>query len=109
MLLAGFALLGLAVGIFTASDWALAIDLIPDPRMPGLYMGLTNLATAGGDALASFSAGVVLDSFNRMQPLLGYSAVFVMMACYFALSSVALLKVPRTAVTHLRGKVAPTG
>jgi len=107
MLLVGFGLLGLAVGMFTASDWALAIDLLPDPRMPGLYMGLTNLATAGGDALASLSAGLVLDTFNRMQPLLGYSAVFTMMAGYFALSSLILLKLPQTAIPQLPGQRAP--
>jgi MFS family permease len=95
MLLAGFAVLGGAVGIFVAADWALAIDLIPDPKAPGLYMGLTNLATGGGDALASLSAGVVLDTFNRIQPLLGYSAVFVMMAGFFVLGGATILKVPR--------------
>ena len=95
MLLAGFALLGGAVGIFVVSDWALAIDLIPDPRAPGLYMGLTNLSTGGGDAVASLSAGIVLDTFNSMQPLLGYPAVFTMMALFFALSAVVILKVPQ--------------
>ena len=95
MLLVGFALLGVAVGIFVSSDWALAIDLIPDPRAPGLYMGLTNLSTGGGDALASLSAGVVLDTFNSIQPLLGYTAVFSMMAVFFALSAGTILKVPQ--------------
>ena len=95
MLLVSFALLGAAVGIFVSSDWALAIDLMPDPRAPGLYMGLTNLATGGGDALASLSAGVVLDTFNRMQPLMGYTAVFTMMAGFFVLSAAIILKVPK--------------
>ena len=97
-LLVGFAVLGGAVGMFTAADWALAIDLIPDPRAPGLYMGLTNLATAGGDALGSLSAGVVLDTFNGIQPLLGYTAVFIMMAGFFALSAGIMLKVPNVFV-----------
>ena len=95
LLLVSFALLGAAVGIFVSSDWALAIDLMPDPRAPGLYMGLTNLATGGGDALASLSAGVVLDTFNRMQPLLGYTAVFTMMAGFFVLSAAIILRVPK--------------
>ena len=58
-------------------------------------MGLTNLATGGGDALASLSAGIVLDTFNNVQPLLGYTAVFIMMAGFFALSAALILKVPR--------------
>ena len=92
--LVGMAVLGLGVGAFTASDWAYAIDLIPDPRAPGFYMGLTNVATAGGDAIATLTAGLVLDSFNRVQPLLGYPAVFVLMMVYFSLSALALTRIP---------------
>ena len=96
MLLVGFAILGAGTGIFVTADWALAIDLIPDPRAAGLYMGLTNLSTAGGDALASLTAGVILDVFNSIQPLLGYSAVFVTMALFFVLGAGTILKVPKT-------------
>ena len=77
------AVLGVGVGLFTAADWAVAIDLIPDQRAPGLYMGLSNVATAGGDGLATLSAGIALDLF-------GYRAVFAMMAIFFALSLVVL-------------------
>lgn len=85
--------LGIGLGLFTAADWAAAIDLIPDLRAAGLYMGLTNVATAGGDALATLSAGIVLDVFNRLEPGLGYRATFVMMGFYFLLSFVVLLGV----------------
>ena len=95
MLLVGFSILGVAVGIFITADWALAIDLLPDPRAAGLYMGLTNLSTSGGDALASLTAGVVLDVFNGIQPLLGYPAVFTMMALFFALGGATIMKVPK--------------
>jgi predicted MFS family arabinose efflux permease len=54
------ALPGIGVGIFTAADWAAAIDLVPDQPAPGLHRGLTNVATAGGDALATPSVGVAL-------------------------------------------------
>ena len=57
-------------------------------------MGLTNVATAGGDAIATLTAGLVLDSFNRVQPLLGYPAVFVLMMVYFSLSALALTRIP---------------
>ena len=77
------AVLGVGVGLFTAADWAVAIDLIPDQRAPGLYMGLSNVATAGGDGLATLSAGIALDLF-------GYRAVFAMMAIFFGLSLVVL-------------------
>ena len=73
------AVLGVGVGLFTAADWAAAIELIPDERAPGLYMGLSNVATAGGDGLATLSAGIALDLF-------GFRTVFAMMALFFALS-----------------------
>ena len=85
--------LGIGLGLFTAADWAAAIDLIPDLRAAGLYMGLTNVATAGGDALATLSAGIVLDVFNQLGPGLGYRATFVMMGVYFLLSFSVLLVV----------------
>ncbi|MBM4438582.1 MAG: MFS transporter [Actinobacteria bacterium] len=94
-------ILGLGLGLFTAADWAMAIDLVPDPRSPGLYMGLTNLATAGGDALATLTAGIALDAFNRVQEGLGYRAPFGMMAVWFFL---ALLIVP-----VIRARMGRTG
>ena len=95
--------LGIGLGFFTAADWAAAIDLLPDERAPGLYMGLTNVATAGGDAIATLSAGIVLDVFNQIQPGLGYRAVFIMMGVYFALSIVSL----RAVRSRMRGNGAP--
>lgn len=71
--------LGVGVGLFASADWAAAIDLLPDQRSPGLYMGLSNVATAGGGALATLSAGVALD-------LSGFGAVWTMMGAFFALS-----------------------
>ena len=78
--------LGLGVGLFTAADWAVAIDLIPDKSAPGLYMGLSNVATAGGDALATLSAGIALD-------LVGFRGVFAMMAIFFGICLFVLIGV----------------
>ena len=78
------------LGLFTAADWAAAIDLVPDARAAGLYMGLTNVATAGGDALATLSAGIALDVVNQFAPGYGFRAVFALMGLYFLLSVVVL-------------------
>ena len=86
-------LLGIGLGLFTAADWAAAIDLVPDVRAAGLYMGLTNVATAGGDALATLSAGIALDVVNQLAPGYGFRAVFVLMGLYFLLSLLVLVKV----------------
>ena len=56
-------------------------------------MGLTNVATAGGDALATPSAGIALDVVNQLAPGYGFRAVFALMGLYFLLSVVVLGKV----------------
>ncbi len=95
------AVLGAGLGLFVAADWATAIDLVPDLRAAGLYMGLTNLATAGGDALATITAGVALDALNRVEPGFGYRAPFALMTLYFALS-LAVLPVIRARLRQSR-------
>jgi MFS family permease len=96
--LAFASILGLGLALFTVSDWALAIDLVPDENAPGLYMGITNLGQAGGDALATLSAGIALDVVNNLQPGLGYRASFGMMAIYF-LASLLVLRTVRSHIT----------
>jgi len=45
------AVLGVGIGLFLTSNWALAIQHAP-LEQAGKYMGLTNLATAGAGALS---------------------------------------------------------
>jgi hypothetical protein len=67
-------------------------------------MGLTKVATAGGDALATLSAVVALDVFNRVQPGLGFRAAFVMMGtCFFV--SLVLVSVVRSRLRRAQGLV----
>ena len=40
---------------------------------------------------------MLLDTFNRVQPLLGYSVVYAMMAILFLLAGLALTRVPAPA------------
>jgi Na+/melibiose symporter-like transporter len=71
------AIIGMATGIFVSVNWALATDLIPADKA-GLYLGLSNLATAGA-AATSRLAGPLIDGLNAMRPgaYLGYPALFV--------------------------------
>jgi len=48
------AIVGIAVGIFYSANWALAMDLIPAAEA-ALFLGLTNLATAGAGSLPGLS------------------------------------------------------
>ena len=59
----------------------------------GSVQGLTLVATAGGDALTTLSAGVALDVLNRVQSGLGFRAAFVMMGIYFFVSLVLVFVV----------------
>jgi MFS family permease len=84
-------LIGLAVGLFLPACWALATDLTP-PGEGARFLGLTNLASAGGAALARLN-GPMIDGANTLQPLLGYRLMLIVTACLFAAGALVMLKV----------------
>ncbi|NWJ44698.1 MAG: MFS transporter [Chloroflexi bacterium] len=83
-------LIGIATGSFNSLDWALATDLIPQ-ESAGRFMGISNLAGAGSQALAALLGGGMRDGFNAIGthlfnlPHLGYTALFLMGTCFFLL------------------------
>ncbi len=95
------ALVGSSWGIFLAVDWAFATDLIPIAEA-GRFMGLSNLATAGCQAVAAFIGGFIVDSF------LGFPGLFISVGLYFILSALILTRVHETrhAVTASQPKQA---
>ena len=86
-------LVGIAFGAFMSSNWALATDLVPEGE-EARYLGLTNLATAGGAALARL-IGPLIDFGNSQSPNLGYSIMFLACFIYFIVGSLLLLKIRR--------------
>jgi Na+/melibiose symporter-like transporter len=86
-------LVGIAFGAFMSSNWALATDLVPRGE-EARYLGLTNLATAGGAALARL-IGPLIDLGNSYSPNLGYSIMFLACFIYFVVGSLLLLKIKR--------------
>ena len=66
-------LMGIGFGGLWASNWALATDVVPKDEA-GKYMGLTNLASAGGSALARLQ-GPMIDYFNARRFGRGYTAM----------------------------------
>jgi Na+/melibiose symporter-like transporter len=72
-------LMGISFGGLMSTNWALAIDVVPRDEA-GKYIGLTNLASAGGSALARLK-GPMIDYLNVRSPGLGYTA---MLATSFA-------------------------
>ncbi|MDD4859196.1 MAG: MFS transporter [Dehalococcoidales bacterium] len=87
------AFIGIAGGIFMSSSWALAIDLLPPNEEAG-YLGLANLATAGGAALARL-IGPVIDFFNTRSWGLGYRVMLLSCLLYFVVGALLILKVRR--------------
>ena len=94
LLMFGGGLLGIAGGAFMSSNWALAVDLIRKGE-EARYLGLTNLATAGGSALSLFVIGPMIDFFNGYSPGLGYEVMLLACFIYFLAGSVLLLKIKR--------------
>jgi len=62
-------ILGAGVGLFLTANWTLANKLAP-PGEAGKYLGLTNLATAGGGVVAR-AAGALWDVLNNSAPAHG--------------------------------------
>ena len=92
-IICGGAILGIATGAFMSSNWALATDLVARGE-EARYLGLTNLATAGGAALARL-IGPVIDFFNRYTPGLGYQVMLGACFVYFIAGSLLLIKIRR--------------
>jgi len=86
-------LVGISFGAFMSSNWALATDLVAKGE-EARYLGLTNLATAGGAALARL-IGPVIDFFNAQSPNLGYSVMLLACFIYFIVGSFLIMKVKR--------------
>jgi Na+/melibiose symporter-like transporter len=84
-------ILGIAAGTFMSSNWALATDLVPKGE-EARYLGLTNLATAGGAALARL-IGPVISFFNTYSPILGYQVMLLACFLYFIAGSLLLIKI----------------
>ncbi|MDD4875704.1 MAG: MFS transporter [Dehalococcoidales bacterium] len=85
-------LLGLSFGTFISTNWALATDLLPKGE-EALYLGLTNLATAGGSALVLFFIGPTIDYFNTISFGLGYKVMFIICFVFFIAGALAVLKI----------------
>ncbi|MFC1908484.1 MFS transporter [Chloroflexota bacterium] len=88
---AGGALQGIAGGAFLSSNWALATDLVAKGE-EARYLGIANMATAGGAALARL-IGPVIDFFNSYSPGMGYQVMLLTCFVYFLAGAALILKI----------------
>jgi len=86
-------IIGMAMGAFNSANWALATDLAAKGE-EARYLGIANVATAGGAALAR-AIGPVIDFFNLRQPLLGYDVMLLACIAYFVTGALLVIKIRR--------------
>jgi MFS family permease len=84
---------GVGYGAYTAVDWALALDTLPDKRHPAKDLGLFHVADALPRVGIPLLSGFVLFSFNQVQPLLGYRAIFLMAVVLYIVGTVFVSRI----------------
>ena len=88
------ALIGMANGALLSAGWALATDLAVNGE-EAKYLGLMNLAVAGGSALARL-IGPLIDFFNGMSPGLGYQVMLLICFVSLVIGTIIIVKVKQT-------------
>jgi MFS family permease len=90
-------LIGIGYGLFFSVDWAFIQDVIPTEEA-GLFMGFSNIATAGSGIIARFIGGFLLDPFNHGPQLLGlpggFPVIFSVFSASLLVGALLILKVP---------------
>jgi Na+/melibiose symporter-like transporter len=88
--------IGIGLGVFFSVDWAFIQDVIPAGE-GGLYMGFSNIATAGAGIIAVFVGGPVLDGFNAGPKILGlpggFPVLFAVFVVWFVVGALSILRV----------------
>jgi Na+/melibiose symporter-like transporter len=86
-------IIGIAKGIFDSTNWALATDFA-SKNEEARYLGIANMATAGGAVLARV-IGPGIDFFNSRNPLSGYDFMLIMCAIYFIVGGLFVIGVKK--------------
>jgi len=93
VLILGGAALGMATGVFLSASWALATDLVPR-GLAARYLGIANIATAGGSFLARLAGGALIDPINRLTGTVeaGYLTLYSLTLVAFAVAAFAVTR-----------------
>ena len=86
--------IGASVGTLLSANWALANELADD-QQAGLHMGIVNLATVGGAAMAKV-LGPGIDALNRISGDLGYQVLIAGDAGLFLVGALLLMPLKTT-------------
>lgn len=90
------ALVGLGVGVFLSANWALVTDIVPEAEA-ARYLGIANIATAGGSGIARLMGGVLIDPINRLagSTSAGYLGLYGLTLLSFLLGTLAIWRLPQ--------------
>ncbi len=91
VILLASAIIGIAVGSFYSANWALATDLVPR-KEEARYLGVVNIATAGGATLARL-VGPLIDLLNNNWDGWGYRAMLLICILFLITGSMFILKI----------------
>lgn len=86
--------IGASVGALLSANWALANELADD-NQAGLHIGIVNLATIGGAAVAKL-LGPGIDALNRISGDLGYQVLIAGSAGLFLTGALLLMPLKTT-------------
>ncbi len=83
----GGSVIGIAVGLFFATNWALGTEVVPQQEA-GRYLGLANLAGAGAGAIGAYIGGPIADQNSYVLVYGIYGSLFL--ASVLVLSGIPL-------------------
>lgn len=89
------AFIGMGAGIFISANFALLTEIVPRAEA-GRYLGISNIASAGGGAIARLLGGLIIDPLNAIThtQYAGYLSLYSLGALLFILSIWAAYKLP---------------
>jgi MFS family permease len=89
-------LIGLGTGIYLSSSLALINDIVPKEEA-ARYLGVANIATASGSAIARLGGGALIAGVNAAAGVsdAGYIALYGAAAAAFAASAVVMAVMPK--------------
>ena len=89
------AFIGIGAGIFISANFALLTEIVPRDEA-GRYLGISNIASAGGGAIARLMGGLIIDPLNTLTntQFAGYLTLYSIGALLFVLSIWAAKKLP---------------
>ncbi len=89
-------IVGIGIGTFLSANWALVTDIVPRNEA-ARYLGIANIATAGGSAIARLLGGTLIDPINTaLGAPSGYIALYALAAAFFLLSAIVIIPLPAT-------------